>query len=135
MMLGNTPYVVARAKARRQKLADRARLRQLINQSVDQLTVAVADIGYREEIDLYAILDPARDVGGDLYDFFFIDDDYLQKAAKPTSGVFVEYGGSGGVAKRVNVKFTTGKYRITINIRNKQGGVAPTHIMADYKPI
>jgi len=69
------------------------------------------------------------------FDFFFIDDDYLQKAAKPTSGVFVEYGGSGGVAKRVNVKFTTGKYRITINIRNKQGGVAPTHIMADYKPI
>jgi V/A-type H+-transporting ATPase subunit C len=62
MMLGNTPYVVARAKARRQKLADRARLRQLINQSVDQLTVAVADIGYREEIDLYA----GRLSGGDL---------------------------------------------------------------------
>lgn len=31
----------------------------------------------RESIDLYAILDPARDVGGDLYDFFFIDDDHL----------------------------------------------------------
>ena len=44
MMLGNTPYVVSRAKARRQKLADRARLRQLINQSVDQLTVAVVTL-------------------------------------------------------------------------------------------
>lgn len=69
------------------------------------------------------------------FDFFLIDDNYLKSAAKPTSGIFVEYGGSGGVAKRVNVKFTTGKYRITINIRNKQGGIAPTHIMADYKPI
>ena len=54
MMLGNTPYIAARAKSRRQKLADRARLRQLINQSVDQLTVAVGDLGYRTEIDLYA---------------------------------------------------------------------------------
>jgi len=61
-MLGNTPYVVSRAKARRQKLADRARLRQLINQSVDQLTVAVADLGYRNEIDLYA----GKLAGGDL---------------------------------------------------------------------
>jgi len=69
------------------------------------------------------------------FDFFFIDNEYLESAAKPTSGVFVEYGGAGGTAKRVNVKFTTGKYRITINIRNKQGGIAPSHIMADYKPI
>ena len=62
MMLGNTPYIAARAKSRRQKLADRARLRQLINQSVDQLTVAVGDLGYRTEIDLYA----GKLTGGDL---------------------------------------------------------------------
>ena len=43
-------------------MADRARLRQLINQSVDQLTVAVGDIGYRHEIDLYA----GKLSGGDL---------------------------------------------------------------------
>ncbi len=61
-MLGNTPYIAARAKSRRQKLADRARLRQLINQSVDQLTVAVGDLGYRTEIDLYA----GKLTGGDL---------------------------------------------------------------------
>ena len=61
-MLGNTPYIAARAKSRRQKLADRARLRQLINQSVDQLTVAVGDLGYRTEIDLYA----GKLSGGDL---------------------------------------------------------------------
>lgn len=62
VMLGNTPYVAARAKSRRQKLADRARLRQLINQSPDQLTVAVGEIGYRSEIDLYA----GKLSGGDL---------------------------------------------------------------------
>lgn len=61
-MTGNTPYVAARAKSRRQKLADRARLRQLISQSPDQLTVAIGDIGYRSEIDLYV----GRLTGGDL---------------------------------------------------------------------
>ena len=31
----------------------------------------------RSEIDLYALLEPAREVGGDLYDFFLLDDDHL----------------------------------------------------------
>ena len=31
----------------------------------------------RPEFDLYAILVPAREVGGDFYDFFFIDDNHL----------------------------------------------------------
>lgn len=31
----------------------------------------------RPELDIYAILEPAKDVGGDLYDFFFIDDDHI----------------------------------------------------------
>ena len=50
----NTAYVAARAKSRKSSLMDRTRLRQLIQQSPDQLTVAVADSGYRTEIDLYA---------------------------------------------------------------------------------
>jgi len=29
------------------------------------------------EFDIYAALEPAREVGGDLYDFFFMDDDHL----------------------------------------------------------
>lgn len=29
------------------------------------------------EIDIYATLEPAREVGGDLFDFFFLDDDHL----------------------------------------------------------
>ena len=58
----NTAYVAARAKSRKSSLMDRTRLRQLIQQSPDQLTVAVADNGYRTEIDLYA----GHYTGGDL---------------------------------------------------------------------
>ncbi len=32
---------------------------------------------HRDDLDLYAILEPARDVGGDLYDFFFLDEVHL----------------------------------------------------------
>ena len=31
----------------------------------------------RNEIDIYALLEPAKEVGGDLYDFFFIDNNHL----------------------------------------------------------
>lgn len=31
----------------------------------------------RDEFDLYAMMIPAREVGGDFYDFFFVDDDHL----------------------------------------------------------
>ena len=31
----------------------------------------------RSEFDIYAVMDPAREVGGDFYDFFLVDDDHL----------------------------------------------------------
>lgn len=31
----------------------------------------------RQDFDIYAVMDPAREVGGDFYDFFLIDDDHL----------------------------------------------------------
>lgn len=31
----------------------------------------------RQEFDIFAVLEPAREVGGDLYDFFLLDDDHL----------------------------------------------------------
>ena len=40
----------------------------------------------RDSIDLYAVLRPARDVGGDLYDFFFVDHDNLCFTVGDVSG-------------------------------------------------
>jgi sigma-B regulation protein RsbU (phosphoserine phosphatase) len=38
------------------------------------------------EIDIYAMLEPAKEVGGDLYDFFLIDDKHLCIALGDVSG-------------------------------------------------
>jgi sigma-B regulation protein RsbU (phosphoserine phosphatase) len=40
----------------------------------------------RNEFDLYASMDPAREVGGDFYDYFFIDDDHLCLLMADVSG-------------------------------------------------
>ena len=40
----------------------------------------------RSEFDIFAALVPAKEVGGDLYDFFFIDDDQLCFAVADVSG-------------------------------------------------
>lgn len=40
----------------------------------------------RDDWDLYAVLEPARAVGGDLYDFFFLDNDHLCIAIADVAG-------------------------------------------------
>ena len=40
----------------------------------------------RNEFDLYAIMDPAKEVGGDFYDFFLVDDDHLVLVMADVSG-------------------------------------------------
>jgi sigma-B regulation protein RsbU (phosphoserine phosphatase) len=40
----------------------------------------------RKEFDIYGFIEPAKEVGGDLYDFFFIDDDRLCFAIGDVSG-------------------------------------------------
>ena len=40
----------------------------------------------RREFDIYASMDPAKEVGGDFYDFFFIDDDHLCLVIADVSG-------------------------------------------------
>lgn len=40
----------------------------------------------RKEFDLYAVMEPARQVGGDFYDFFLIDDDHLCLVIADVSG-------------------------------------------------
>ena len=40
----------------------------------------------RKEFDIYASMDPAREVGGDFYDYFLIDDDHLCMVMADVSG-------------------------------------------------
>ena len=40
----------------------------------------------REEFDIYATMDPAKEVGGDLYDFFLVDPDHLAMVVGDVSG-------------------------------------------------
>ncbi len=40
----------------------------------------------RKEFDLYASMDPAKEVGGDFYDFFLVDDDHLCMVMADVSG-------------------------------------------------
>ena len=40
----------------------------------------------REEFDIYASMDPAKEVGGDFYDYFFVDDTHLGMVIADVSG-------------------------------------------------
>ena len=40
----------------------------------------------RHEFEIYATMDPAKEVGGDFYDFFFVDDDHLCMVMADVSG-------------------------------------------------
>ncbi|MDO4415215.1 MAG: SpoIIE family protein phosphatase [Erysipelotrichaceae bacterium] len=40
----------------------------------------------RDEFDIFAMMDPAREIGGDFYDFFLVDDDHLAVMIADVSG-------------------------------------------------
>ena len=70
--------------------------------------------------------------GTDL-NFYEIDRDYMDKAATLIgNSVEINYGGAGGKGKRIDMLFETQSYKFKFNIRNKLGGVYPTHTNGDY---
>ena len=40
----------------------------------------------RDDLDIYALMDPAKEVGGDFYDFFFVDENHLAVIVADVSG-------------------------------------------------
>ena len=69
------------------------------------------------------------------FHFFEVDKNYATAASNVTgSKVELQYGGTGGDGKRINMLFSTPKYDFSFNIRNKQGGVWPSHTNGDYTP-
>ncbi len=72
----------------------------------------------RDEFDLFASMDPAREVGGDFYDFFLIDDDHL--------AVLIADVSDKGIPAALFMMST----KILINYRARQGG-SPAEILTD----
>ncbi len=66
-------------------------------------------------------------------DWYEIDKQYMKDAATIDGGITVYYGRMNGSGKGVNMTCSSEHYNFTFNIRNKQGGTYPTHIMCDYK--
>ena len=56
---------------------------------------------------------------------------FMNKLANPQTAV-AYYGGKTSTGKRVDLEIDTPNIMLKINIRNKQGGVYPSHIMCDY---
>jgi hypothetical protein len=65
-------------------------------------------------------------------DYYEITPKFLDKASNVISNITVLYP-KGGSAKRVDIKVETDIFKLNFNIRNKQGGILPSHIMCDYK--
>ncbi len=70
--------------------ADRERIATELNVAtqiqVSMLPCIFPPFPDREEFDIYASMTPAREVGGDFYDFFLVDDDHLALVIADVSG-------------------------------------------------
>jgi len=70
---------------------------------------------------------------GSKLECYEIDKNYMNKAASLVGNtVEINYGGATGKGKRIDMLFETKSYEFKFNIRNKQGGVYPTHTNGDY---
>ena len=72
----------------------------------------------REEFEIYASMDPAREVGGDFYDFFLVDDDHLALVIADVSD------------KGVPAALLMMSAKILIDFRTRMGG-SPGQILAE----
>ena len=66
-------------------------------------------------------------------DCYEMDEAYMKKASKITGKIMLNYGGSSGKGKRLDMHLESSVYKFMFNLRNKQGGKYPSHIMCDYK--
>ena len=65
---------------------------------------------------------------------FWYMDPKMNKSYSSVSGqVTIYYGGKSGKGKRIDIEFSNPYFDFTMNIRNKQRGLYPSHIMLDYK--
>ena len=70
--------------------------------------------------------------GDDVEYIKLLTENDMKKYVKDINEAYIEYPKNGG-AKRVDIIVKYDEIEFKINIRNKQGGLYPTHIMADYR--
>lgn len=77
----------------------------------------------------YVLVHEHKDHSIDYYD---MTPKFLDNASKIISDLTILYPKSGS-AKRIDMRVETEFFYLNFNIRNKQGGILPSHIMCDYK--
>lgn len=75
---------ITRITAEKERIGTELRMANLIQASM--MPHVFPPYPNRPEFDLYASMDPAREVGGDFYDYFLIDDDHLCMVIADVSG-------------------------------------------------
>ena len=75
---------VKRVTAEKERIGTELHMAKLIQEGM--LPTIFPPYPDRREFDLYACMNPAKEVGGDFYDFFLIDDDHLALVIADVSG-------------------------------------------------
>ena len=75
---------VTRVTAEKERIS--AELNTATEIQASQLPRLFPPFPQRTEFDIYATMDPAREVGGDFYDFFLVDDDHIALVMADVSG-------------------------------------------------
>ena len=70
---------------------------------------------------------------GPKFTTFEMTEQLMKASSKLTGRVKLHYGGARGSGKRLDIHCESSKYKFMFNLRNKQGGLYPSHIMCDYK--
>ena len=74
-----------------------------------------------------------HELQGSVYYWFVGDAENKKYADISNATMTAYYGGKSGKGKRVDIEFSNSYYDFKVNIRNKQSGVYPSHIMMDYE--
>ena len=72
--------------------------------------------------------------GGKVY-FWEMSTTLNNNASRISGPIMLYYGGMDGKGKRIDMTFSNSYFEFKLNIRNKQGGLYPSHLMLDYKSL
>ena len=86
--------------------------------------------------DLQGFLNQCMGNGNMIISHYICDKDIIYRSKKVKNNIEkynIYYGGKTGEGKRIDIEIYTKSLLFNINIRNKCGGIYPSHIMCDFK--